>query len=437
MKRFSRVALSGGLVLALGCQDSPEDLPGFAGLGGEGGGGGTSNPTTGGTSASSGGASGASGESSGTSGASGDASGGSGGSSGSGGSTSGSGGEAGGGATACDPGFFGSSCAPCTCQHGVCKDGVSGDGTCSSCDSGWTSANCSVALLIAPIERTGSACRAGTGTCYVLEFGDWSFEVIADGGRITSYKYLGQEILTDASNDATNWGSTLWTSPQSAWNWPPPAALDTSPYTNIQVGATSVSMTSVATNSTPRVSVTKTFSANLSEGTVDIEYVVTSQQKQAQTLAPWEVTRVYSGGLSYSELGEVYLKTDLGSTSQGGFVWFDYDTHHTAGKKLFADAGISGTRTHAFLAHATSNLLFVKQWLDVPKANQVTGEGEIEIYDGTKYVELENQGPIATLQTQGSTTSYTVRWYMTALPVGSARAVGNSALMEATRALVR
>ncbi len=43
----------------------------------------------------------------------------------------------------CDPGYFGSNCALCTCKHGTCDDGKDGEGKCISCNSDiWTGDNC-------------------------------------------------------------------------------------------------------------------------------------------------------------------------------------------------------------------------------------------------------------------------------------------------------
>jgi len=50
-------------------------------------------------------------------------------------------------------------------------------------------------------------------------------------GRITSFLVDGRNFLTDDKVDSLNWGSTFWPSPQSDWDWPPPAAIDNEPYT--------------------------------------------------------------------------------------------------------------------------------------------------------------------------------------------------------------
>jgi hypothetical protein len=64
-----------------------------------------------------------------------------------------------------------------------------------------------------------------SGTVYTYTFGDTIFAVdAAKGGRIVTFSLAGRNILTAAKNSGdNNWGSTLWPSPQSDWNWPPPA----------------------------------------------------------------------------------------------------------------------------------------------------------------------------------------------------------------------
>ena len=43
----------------------------------------------------------------------------------------------------CSEGFFGANCdQPCTCKHGICRDGQNGDGQCIACEQGWYGDNC-------------------------------------------------------------------------------------------------------------------------------------------------------------------------------------------------------------------------------------------------------------------------------------------------------
>lgn len=69
---------------------------------------------------------------------------------------------------ACLPGFFGSTCAACTCVHGTCDDGIAGDGACAcvppfggvSCDECGASAATAVYLFNA--GETGVDAMAGS-----------------------------------------------------------------------------------------------------------------------------------------------------------------------------------------------------------------------------------------------------------------------------------
>jgi hypothetical protein len=70
-----------------------------------------------------------------------------------------------------------------------------------------------------------------TGDAYSFAFAAVSFTVNAEtGARVTSLSVGGTELLAGAAINATNYGSTFWTSPQSAWGWPPPAPSTSSPY---------------------------------------------------------------------------------------------------------------------------------------------------------------------------------------------------------------
>ena len=71
-----------------------------------------------------------------------------------------------------------------------------------------------------------------SGTLYTFASGNTVFAVdAAKAGRIVTFSLAGKNVLTAAKNSQdNNWGSTFWPSPQSAWNWPPPAELDPGAY---------------------------------------------------------------------------------------------------------------------------------------------------------------------------------------------------------------
>ena len=91
-------------------------------------------------------------------------------------------------------------------------------------------------------DPAGSSSSVSSGPAlvdgrYVFRANELELEVDpALGGRITRFSLAGANILTGpevvARGDGTvpnMYGSTFWTSPQSAWNWPPETALDSDP----------------------------------------------------------------------------------------------------------------------------------------------------------------------------------------------------------------
>ncbi len=64
----------------------------------------------------------------------------------------------------CRHGYFGPECKPCTCKHGICKDGPQGDGTCESCTDNYWGPNCE-SDTITCVDGTPSIGVNGDGTC--------------------------------------------------------------------------------------------------------------------------------------------------------------------------------------------------------------------------------------------------------------------------------
>ncbi|WP_315821560.1 hypothetical protein [Paraflavitalea speifideaquila] len=95
------------------------------------------------------------------------------------------------------------------------------------------------------------------------------------GGRITLLSIDGKNFLTDSLVNKDNWGSTFWPSPQSDWNWPPPAAWDNQPYT-VQLEGNRIKMQG-GVDSKSGLAVTKIFSADVTKGFYELEYVITNQ----------------------------------------------------------------------------------------------------------------------------------------------------------------
>src|SRR5262249_55506670 len=221
---------------------------------------------------------------------------------------------------------------------------------------------------VMPVQRNGR---------WALDFGDLSFEVDPQiGGRVTTFALASVNLLTGPDVNVDNWGSTFWTSPKSVWNWPPPPQIDNQPYA-VNASATALVLTGT-TSPAIGVSVTKTFSLDRAVGAVRIDYSVTNQSQMQVRLAPWEVTRVVSRGLTFFPTGTrsmIPAGQTLPTTNSGGVTWFAYDAATIlVDSKLFAD-GAEG-----WLAHVAQGLVFIKRFVDVPANMQAPGEGDVELF---------------------------------------------------------
>jgi hypothetical protein len=281
------------------------------------------------------------------------------------------------------------------------------------------------AVLVMPIVR---------GDHYVLEFDKTVFEVVANGGQVITFSINGKNILWPSASAIAScpscFGSTLWTSPQSAWGFPPPPVIDSGAYTASVSGNTITMMSGVSNGPGPKVSFTKKFTPDLSARAIDIEYAVKNEDTVSVNLAPWEVTRVAAGGLSFFPiLGAPYSYGMLAPTLvSNGVVWIDLATNPPGNNKVFADGNKS------YWAHTDGTYLFVKSWADVAASAHAANEGEVEYYDGDTYVELEDQGSYAPLAA-GETRAFNVRWALRTLQPGQNRVAGDPALLAAAETL--
>jgi Domain of unknown function (DUF4380) len=254
-------------------------------------------------------------------------------------------------------------------------------------------------------------------------------------GRVTSLVIDGKNLLTGPETNAENWGSTFWTSPQSAWGWPPPHEIESAPFAATLDGAVLTLRGPVA----PMlgVSVDKRFQLDASDGSLSIRYAIHNHGPRPIKLSPWEVTRVHATGITFFPTGEASPREPLvGVREVSGITWFEYDPSALVkSQKLFAD-GAEG-----WLAHLDGGMILVKSFADVPPERQAPGEGEIEIYASAdprppyRYVEIEQQGAYGELLPD-ATTAWHVRWYVKKLPAGIPARVASKGLVDYVRTLV-
>jgi hypothetical protein len=335
-----------------------------------------------------------------------------------GGSTTGSGGTTDGGSTTGSGGM-------------TSTDGIVGVGGCCSVSGGTTGTGGSVPQpppLVLPIDRSP--------TSAVLEFGDFFFEVNPQvGARVVTLKYAGgPNLLTTKADDADNYGSTFRIAPQSAWSAtgsPPPPEIDTEPYT-MYTSTNAIEGTS-ATAASIGAKVLKQFHRGMDY--IVAQYTITATA-DGKSFAPWEVTRVGPGGLTF------YPKGD-GALSGGSFplpttvesnncIWFQYPASVSTSQRLIADG------KEGWIAHVTPDgTVLIKSWGDVPLADQAPGEGEVSIYvdGGGKFIEIDTQGAYEPLA-NGRVIIWSTLWYVRKLPADITATVGNQALLDWVRTIV-
>jgi hypothetical protein len=241
------------------------------------------------------------------------------------------------------------------------------------------------------------------------------------GGRVTSFRLGEAEILTGRDVHPTNWGSTLWTSPQSDWGWPPPPAFDDAAYV-VEADPEAIAL-SGPPDGALGVALLKRFSADAATRSIVVEHGVRNVGMRPRSLALWEVSRVPARGLTFFPTGATAAGS-LGVQRVGPATWYLHDPGGltSEGAKIVADG------TGGFVAHVVGRVLFVKSFTDLAPEAQAPGEGEVEIYANDRYVEVEAQGPYVTVA-PGATARWTVRWSLRQLPADVRVEAGNDALL--------
>jgi hypothetical protein len=271
---------------------------------------------------------------------------------------------------------------------------------------------------------------------HLLAWDQVSFEVDARlGGRVTALCLDGRNLLTGPESDPGNFGSTFWTSPQAAWGWPPVAEIDRLPYRAAIEGDTIVMRG--APSPALGVAVEKRFAADRARGALLFDFRVRNCAEAVLRLAPWQITRVRPGGLTFYPTGEdQYEPSNLAVRQELGVTWFAYDAPMvTDHQKLFAD-GREGWLAHVDVDEGGGALL-VKTFAVVPRAAQAPGEAQIEIYASPAhtYVEVEAQGAYEAVAPSASL-SWQVVWLVRRLPADLRLAAGSAELVAYVRALV-
>jgi hypothetical protein len=327
-----------------------------------------------------------------------------------------------------------------------------GGGTCPKCGAGkickqdtdCKGGGCSSGKCADPFVATGTV--SNNGNIWRLTVGATLLEVQTGGGKIVTFSLDGTNFLV--VNDAST-GSVFWIAPQSEWNangWPPPSEMDDN--TTFTASSKDNVLTMVGPSGTDGLSISKRFWGNVENQSVTMEYTFKNGSSAEIKKAPWEITRVYPGGLTFFPYAETPVQMPgtcncflaVPFTTNAGVAWFKYQkADFTQDIKGGAD-GLEGWAAHVncgaglerTCASGTKSLVLIKEWAD--STTQAPAEKEVEIYAnaGHNYVEFEQQGNYQTVPA-GGTVVWTMHWMLRALPNNIAPTAGNADLVSWVR----
>lgn len=262
------------------------------------------------------------------------------------------------------------------------------------------------AILMGSMSLSAQTINTLENGRYSISVGDVTLTVdAARGGKVVSYKYQDQEILS-TTRMPNSFGSTFWTSPQKEWNWPPVPEFDTKPF-NAEVKDGVLVLTGEK-SARFGYRIRKEFSADKKDNAIVIKYTIINESGETRKVAPWEISRVSNGGVVFFEAKEATPANNMKGlpfTYEYGAAWYVMDEDRE-NRKINAD----GT---GWLAFCDKGLMFVKKFENIKAEEAAPAEAEIQIYTNTgkTFVEIEEQGAYTTLNA-GESVDWTARWYL-------------------------
>jgi hypothetical protein len=175
------------------------------------------------------------------------------------------------------------------------------------------------------------------------------------------------------------------------------------------------------------INVTKAFMPLPESGAVEVRYTLTNSSPTVSVqVAPWQISRVAAGGLTFfgQGTGPVTYAPNTDPTfvlTEGASdLWYaSGPVNHDS--KAFADST-------GWLGHVTPDrLLCLQSFPDIQPADAAPGEAEIEVFTNGDYVEIEDQGALATIA-PGEALTWSVRWKLRRVPGGTHVAAGDAQL---------
>ena len=326
-----------------------------------------------------------------------------------------------------------------------------GGGTCPKCRAGktcktkddCTSGGCTGGKCDDPFAATAPVANPNNANIWSITIGTLVFEVRLGGAMIQTFSLDGTNVLV--TNNESN-GSVFWIAPQSEWNangWPPPSEMDE----NATYAASSqdnVLTMALETAGSDGFSITKRFWGNAERQAITIEYTIKNGSTSDVKKAPWEISRVYPGGLTFFPTAETPVVLPgtnnafvaVPFTTSGGVAWYKYQKSDLTQSDIKSGAnGLEGWATQIncgptleqACASGAKSIAFIKEWPD--STTEAPGEKEVELYAKADhiYVEFEQQGDYQTIPA-GGTVVWTMHWMLRDLPSDIDATPGNADL---------
>lgn len=230
------------------------------------------------------------------------------------------------------------------------------------------------------------------------------------GGRLSSLTYDGKEVLRTVRDSAQLlWGSTVWTSPQADWGWPPPPAYDTEPYVLTVLGEHRLLLEGPR-DPASMLRLRKRFVLG-PDSDVGLTAWVTNESSLPVDVALWENTRLpYAGTFEFQTDTLWYDKTPIPPVALTDSTYrLTLDTTYTTAGKLFAGLPTGTVRYHRDGVTLTKHTVVKALYRTAP------GQGPLEIYiDPVRGLsELELQGDYRTIA-PGESNSMRTKWTLSA-----------------------
>ena len=287
---------------------------------------------------------------------------------------------------------------------------------------------CNAQAQVNPIANSGDG-------SYTLNSGNTKMTIDSKvGGRITSFKFEEYEFLTGKDIHPDSYGSTFWPSPQSMWNWPPLAVLDSEPY-QVEDNGKSVKLTSRIDPLTGFKFIKEISESKNSQ--CNIKYSIVNTTGEIKKVAPWEISRAHKGGLLFFPAGETapHIKSfEMAPTETiNGVVWYQDGKERPRNNQLTISDGSEG-----WIAYAIDGKLLIKKFEDHKPGMSAPGEDEICFYISyeANYIEIELQGKYEPIK-PGEKTDWNVEWLCANIPSNIKVEKGNKEIIDYVRGLVK